>query len=174
VFVCVCVCVCVFVCVCVCVCVSVYKLPKFSTFLPGHLCVCVYIYIFIYYWVNSTIVIRLTHSEEIKDTFCCRLLEVGWLKDMWRPDSFFKNAKSVTFQTMTIPNHYLWLYKDKTILYMVKWVKQTFFFPKAVTVFWNLSQRDCEWNGQVACYASATGNGINNGSVPSFILVASH
>ncbi|XP_044575727.1 glycine receptor subunit alpha-2 isoform X1 [Cotesia glomerata] len=49
-----------------------------------------------------------------------RLLEVDWLKKMWRPDSFFKNAKSVTFQTMTIPNHYLWLYKDKTILYMVK------------------------------------------------------
>ncbi|TGZ49664.1 Histamine-gated chloride channel [Temnothorax longispinosus] len=50
-----------------------------------------------------------------------RLLEVDWLKNMWRPDSFFKNAKSVTFQTMTIPNHYLWLYKDKTILYMVKY-----------------------------------------------------
>lgn len=49
-----------------------------------------------------------------------RLLEVDWLKHMWRPDSFFKNAKSVTFQTMTIPNHYMWLYKDKTILYMVK------------------------------------------------------
>lgn len=49
-----------------------------------------------------------------------RLLEVDWLKHMWRPDSYFKNAKSVTFQTMTIPNHYLWLYKDKTILYMVK------------------------------------------------------
>ncbi|CAB0036358.1 unnamed protein product [Trichogramma brassicae] len=49
-----------------------------------------------------------------------RLLEVDWLKNMWRPDSFFKNAKSVTFQTMTVPNHYLWLYKDKTILYMVK------------------------------------------------------
>ncbi|CAH1393097.1 unnamed protein product [Nezara viridula] len=49
-----------------------------------------------------------------------RLLEVDWLKNMWRPDSFFKNAKSVTFQTMTIPNHYVWLYKDKTILYMVK------------------------------------------------------
>ncbi|XP_048526295.1 glycine receptor subunit alpha-2 isoform X2 [Dendroctonus ponderosae] len=49
-----------------------------------------------------------------------RLLEVDWLKNMWRPDSFFKNAKSVTFQTMTIPNHYMWLYKDKTILYMVK------------------------------------------------------
>lgn len=49
-----------------------------------------------------------------------RLIEVDWLKMMWRPDSFFKNAKSVTFQTMTIPNHYLWLYRDKTILYMVK------------------------------------------------------
>ncbi|VVC34659.1 Gamma-aminobutyric acid A receptor/Glycine receptor alpha,Neurotransmitter-gated ion- [Cinara cedri] len=49
-----------------------------------------------------------------------RLIEVDWLKNIWRPDSFFKNAKAVTFQTMTIPNHYMWLYKDKTILYMVK------------------------------------------------------
>jgi hypothetical protein len=49
-----------------------------------------------------------------------RLLEVDWLKAIWRPDSFFKNAKQVTFQTMTIPNHYLWLYRDHTILYMVK------------------------------------------------------
>ena len=49
-----------------------------------------------------------------------RLLPVEWLHKIWRPDSFFKNAKSVTFQTMTIPNHYVWLYKDKTILYMVK------------------------------------------------------
>ncbi|XP_054715918.1 glycine receptor subunit alpha-2-like [Uloborus diversus] len=49
-----------------------------------------------------------------------RLLPVNWLKKMWRPDSFFKNAKRVTFQEMTIPNHYIWLYGDKTILYMVK------------------------------------------------------
>ncbi|CAL4098908.1 unnamed protein product, partial [Meganyctiphanes norvegica] len=49
-----------------------------------------------------------------------RLLPVAWLKDIWRPDSFFKNAKAVTFQEMTIPNHYIWLYKDQTILYMVK------------------------------------------------------
>ncbi|XP_076340353.1 glycine receptor subunit alpha-2-like isoform X2 [Tachypleus tridentatus] len=49
-----------------------------------------------------------------------RLLPVSWLKRMWRPDSFFKNAKKVAFQEMTIPNHYIWLYKDKTILYMAK------------------------------------------------------
>jgi hypothetical protein len=48
-----------------------------------------------------------------------RLLPIEWLTEIWRPDSFFKNAKSVTFQTMTIPNHYIWLWKDKTILYMV-------------------------------------------------------
>jgi hypothetical protein len=41
-------------------------------------------------------------------------------QDIWRPDSFFKNAKQVTFQRMTIPNHYLWLYKNKQIMYMVK------------------------------------------------------
>ncbi|XP_037070075.1 glycine receptor subunit alpha-4-like [Pollicipes pollicipes] len=49
-----------------------------------------------------------------------RLLNLDWLNDIWRPDSFFKNAKSVTFQTMTVPNHYVWLYADKSILYMVK------------------------------------------------------
>ncbi|KAA0190001.1 hypothetical protein HAZT_HAZT001000 [Hyalella azteca] len=49
-----------------------------------------------------------------------RLLPVSWLNEIWRPDSFFKNAKSVTFQKMTIPNHYVWLYHDSTILYMVK------------------------------------------------------
>lgn len=49
-----------------------------------------------------------------------RLLPLSWLQHMWRPDSFFKNAKQVTFQEMTIPNHYLWLYEDKRILYMVK------------------------------------------------------
>ncbi len=52
--------------------------------------------------------------------FLHRLLPIEWLTEIWRPDSFFKNAKSVTFQTMTIPNHYIWLWKDKTILYMVK------------------------------------------------------
>lgn len=59
-----------------------------------------------------------------------RLLPVEWLTEIWRPDSFFKNAKSVTFQTMTIPNHYIWLYKDKSILYMVKWV-----------IVWNVLQQ---------------------------------
>ncbi|XP_077544698.1 glycine receptor subunit alpha-3-like [Haemaphysalis longicornis] len=49
-----------------------------------------------------------------------RLLPVNWLQQMWRPDSFFKNAKRVTFQEMTIPNHYIWLYADGSILYMVK------------------------------------------------------
>ncbi|XP_065336384.1 glycine receptor subunit alpha-2-like [Cloeon dipterum] len=49
-----------------------------------------------------------------------RLLPVQWLNDIWRPDSFFKNAKKVTFQEMTIPNHYVWIYNDTTILYMVK------------------------------------------------------
>ncbi|XP_031632825.1 glycine receptor subunit beta-like [Contarinia nasturtii] len=50
-----------------------------------------------------------------------RLIEVDWLKNMWRPDSFFKNAKSVTFQTMTIPNHYMWMYRYvcMNILYII-------------------------------------------------------
>ncbi|XP_064107848.1 glycine receptor subunit alpha-4-like [Macrobrachium nipponense] len=49
-----------------------------------------------------------------------RLLDLDWLGHLWRPDSFFKNAKDVSFHTMTIPNHYMWLYKDFTLLYMVK------------------------------------------------------
>lgn len=49
-----------------------------------------------------------------------RLLPVTLIDKIWRPDSFFKNAKEVTFQEMTIPNHYIWLYSDHTILYMVK------------------------------------------------------
>ncbi|KAK8747989.1 hypothetical protein OTU49_016257, partial [Cherax quadricarinatus] len=61
---------------------------------------------------------RLRLPENMTSSY--RLLEVDWLNDMWRPDSFFKNAKQVTFQTMTIPNHYVWLHKDSTILYMVK------------------------------------------------------
>ena len=57
-----------------------------------------------------------------------RLLPTSWLNSMWRPDSFFKNAKKVTFQDVTIPNHYIWLYKDKSILYMVKWVPWCFLY----------------------------------------------
>nr|CAD7432313.1 unnamed protein product [Timema monikensis] len=47
-----------------------------------------------------------------------RILDVEWLHNIWRPDCFFKNAKKVTFHEMSIPNHYLWLYHDKTLLYM--------------------------------------------------------
>lgn len=50
-----------------------------------------------------------------------RILDVEWLHDIWRPDCFFKNAKKVTFHEMSIPNHYLWLYHDKTLLYMSKY-----------------------------------------------------
>ncbi|KAJ0171193.1 hypothetical protein K1T71_013392 [Dendrolimus kikuchii] len=49
-----------------------------------------------------------------------RFLPVDWLNHIWRPDCFFKNAQEVNLQTVTVPNHYVWLYKNKTILYMVK------------------------------------------------------
>ncbi|XKL65709.1 hypothetical protein PGB90_009129 [Kerria lacca] len=49
-----------------------------------------------------------------------RILNVDWLHDIWKPDSFFKNAKHVTFHEISVPNHYLWLYHDKTLLYMSK------------------------------------------------------
>lgn len=63
---------------------------------------------------------RLKWRQDDNNTAKYRMLPIEWLTEIWRPDSFFKNAKSVTFQTMTIPNHYIWLWKDKTILYMVK------------------------------------------------------
>ena len=58
-----------------------------------------------------------------------RILDVDWLHNIWRPDCFFKNAKKVTFHEMSIPNHYLWLYHDKTLLYMSKWV-ESFIHPR--------------------------------------------
>ncbi|XP_071439382.1 glycine receptor subunit alpha-2-like isoform X1 [Hetaerina americana] len=61
---------------------------------------------------------RLRLPENMREEY--RILDVGWLQDIWRPDCFFKNAKKVTFHEMSIPNHYLWLYHDKTLLYMSK------------------------------------------------------
>ena len=64
-----------------------------------------------------------------------RLLPTAWLQEMWRPDAFFKNAKKVTFQDITIPNHYIWLFQDKRILYMVKYVTGPYsFFCRPLTI----------------------------------------
>lgn len=62
---------------------------------------------------------RLRLPENMSEDY--RILDVEWLRDIWRPDCFFKNAKKVTFHEMSIPNHYLWLYHDKTLLYMSKY-----------------------------------------------------
>ncbi|XP_076333144.1 glycine receptor subunit alpha-2-like isoform X2 [Tachypleus tridentatus] len=61
---------------------------------------------------------RLRLPENMTEDY--RILNVDWLKFIWRPDTFFKNAKQVTFHEMSVPNHYLWLYYDKTLLYMAK------------------------------------------------------
>uniref|UniRef100_A0A8D8X3N6 Glycine receptor subunit alpha-4 n=2 Tax=Cacopsylla melanoneura TaxID=428564 RepID=A0A8D8X3N6_9HEMI len=61
---------------------------------------------------------RLRLPENMSEEY--RILDVNWLQNIWRPDCFFKNAKKVTFHEMSIPNHYLWLYHDKTLLYMSK------------------------------------------------------
>lgn len=61
---------------------------------------------------------RLRLPENMSEEY--RILDVDWLQSIWRPDCFFKNAKKVTFHEMSIPNHYLWLYHDKTLLYMSK------------------------------------------------------
>lgn len=62
---------------------------------------------------------RLRLPENMSEDY--RILDVEWLHEIWRPDCFFKNAKKVTFHEMSIPNHYLWLYHDKTLLYMSKY-----------------------------------------------------
>merc|ERR1719154_475988 len=49
-----------------------------------------------------------------------RLLPAEWLADMWRPDLYIENAREITPHTLPVPNHYLWLYKDKSILYQTK------------------------------------------------------
>ncbi|PRD24517.1 UNVERIFIED_CONTAM: Gamma-aminobutyric acid receptor subunit pi [Trichonephila clavipes] len=64
---------------------------------------------------------RLRLPENMTEGY--RILDVGWLQYIWRPDSFFKNAKKVTFHDMSVPNHYLWLYYDKTLLYMANFLK---------------------------------------------------
>ncbi|CAG0894370.1 unnamed protein product [Darwinula stevensoni] len=61
---------------------------------------------------------RLRLPEEMTGEY--RILDVKWLENIWRPDVFFRNAKSVTFHEVSVPNHYLWLYLDKTLLYMSK------------------------------------------------------
>jgi len=61
---------------------------------------------------------RLRLPENMTEEY--RNLDVGWLQNLWRPDCFFKNAKKVTFHEMSVPNHYLWLYHDKTLIYMAK------------------------------------------------------
>jgi glycine receptor len=75
---------------------------------------------------------RLRLPENMKEDY--RILDVEWLHNIWRPDCFFKNAKSVTFHEMTIPNHYLWLYHDKTLLYMSKY-ERVLFCKGLTTVF---------------------------------------
>lgn len=49
-----------------------------------------------------------------------RVLDLEWLKRIWRPDTFFRNAKSVQFETVTTPNHYLWIYRNNTIMHTMK------------------------------------------------------
>ncbi len=49
-----------------------------------------------------------------------RLLPIDWLDNIWKPDAYFKNAKEVKFDEKTVPNHYLWLWRDESILYNAK------------------------------------------------------
>ncbi|KAG1654707.1 Glycine receptor subunit alpha-2 [Nymphon striatum] len=61
---------------------------------------------------------RLRLPKNMKDQY--RILDINWLKNIWTPDTFVKNAKKVTFHEMSVPNHYLWIHHNKDILYMAK------------------------------------------------------
>lgn len=49
-----------------------------------------------------------------------RMYDVEWLNHFWRPDTYFRNAKSIQLQTLCVSNHYLELYENKTIKYTMK------------------------------------------------------
>ena len=51
-----------------------------------------------------------------------KLCNSEWCKIFMHLKMIQNNSPICNFQTMTIPNHYIWLYKNKSILYMVKWV----------------------------------------------------
>lgn len=47
-------------------------------------------------------------------------LDTEWLNEIWRPDTYFRNAKSSKFQTIPVPNHYLLLNRDGSLEYVMK------------------------------------------------------
>lgn len=55
-------------------------------------------------------------------------LPVEWTDHIWKPDTYFKNAKDVKFQTLMVPNQYLWLMKDQKIMYMTRYPTTTVLF----------------------------------------------
>lgn len=81
-------------------------------------CACMQTYVTDIFLAQSWRDPRLRLPENMSEEY--RILDVDWLHSIWRPDCFFKNAKKVTFHEMSIPNHYLWLYNDKSLLYMSK------------------------------------------------------
>ncbi|XP_065212738.1 glycine receptor subunit alphaZ1-like [Planococcus citri] len=48
------------------------------------------------------------------------ILDPSWLKDVWQPDTVFKNAREVVFHERIIPNHYLWMLPNKALVYVAK------------------------------------------------------
>ncbi|GIX76932.1 glycine receptor subunit alpha-3 [Caerostris extrusa] len=101
------------------------------------------IYFFAQTWKDP----RLRLPENMTSEY--RLLEVQWLENMWRPDSYFKNAKSVTFQTMTIritmcgcirtKIFFIWSSMLQQNTRLAENKEQIFFFSSVPTVrcFWN-------------------------------------
>lgn len=49
-----------------------------------------------------------------------RVLDIKWLDHIWHPDAFIRNAKSIQFQEVSVPNHYLRLYTNNTFIYGMK------------------------------------------------------
>ncbi|TRY81008.1 hypothetical protein TCAL_12779 [Tigriopus californicus] len=65
-------------------------------------------------WKDS----RIGVPENMQEGY--RNIPTDLVGEIWKPDTFFKNARSVKFQTLPSPNEYAWQFKDQTILYMVK------------------------------------------------------
>ena len=62
-----------------------------------------------------------------------RILDVNWIKDIWRPDCIFKNAKDIDFQVI------IWnIYKEDVLIVSCKTICPDFGVMGARAVSWRL------------------------------------
>ena len=49
------------------------------------------------------------------------VLNIDWRKEIWMPDIFFENSIDGNVQETIIPNMYLWLFRNKTVLFTARY-----------------------------------------------------